>query len=49
MEFFFDVIEFALIVIPIFYPLRLRAHLSEQVDPTSRAMPGATILIAVSP
>jgi len=48
MGFFFDFIEIALIVIPIFYPLLLRADFGEHVGPAFWAMPWATILIAVN-
>jgi tripartite ATP-independent transporter DctM subunit len=48
MGFFFDFIEIALIVIPIFYPLLLRADFTEHVGPAFWAMPWATILIAVN-
>jgi tripartite ATP-independent transporter DctM subunit len=48
MGFFFDFIEIALIVIPIFYPLLLRADFGEHVGPGFWAMPWATILIAVN-
>jgi tripartite ATP-independent transporter DctM subunit len=48
MGFFFDFIEIALIVIPIFYPLLLRADFGEHVGPAFWAMPWVTILIAVN-
>jgi tripartite ATP-independent transporter DctM subunit len=48
LGFFFDFIEIALIVLPIFYPILARLDFSEHVGPAFIFMPWITILIAVN-
>lgn len=48
LGFFFDFIEIALIVLPIFYPILARLDFTEHVGVTFAFMPWITILIAVN-
>ncbi|MEO1089640.1 MAG: TRAP transporter large permease subunit [Pseudomonadota bacterium] len=48
LGFFFDFIEIALIVIPIFYPIISRLDFTEHVGPAFAMLPWITILISVN-
>ncbi len=48
LGFFFDFIEIALIVIPIFYPILTRLDFTDHVGPMFWALPWITVLISVN-